>query len=44
MRDQANLVLTLPSDGSLAGIEQTIANGVPEPKEHGAAVVSQGLV
>ncbi|MEH3118666.1 MAG: hypothetical protein PGN25_14020 [Methylorubrum populi] len=26
------------SDGSLAGIERTIANGVPEPKEHGGAM------
>jgi glucose/arabinose dehydrogenase/mono/diheme cytochrome c family protein len=30
------------SDGSLAGIEQTITNGVPEPKEHQNAMPPMG--
>jgi mono/diheme cytochrome c family protein len=32
------------SDGSLAGIERTIANGVPEPKEHQNAMPPMGGV
>lgn len=32
------------SDGSLAGIEHTIANGVPEPKEHQNAMPPMGGV
>lgn len=32
------------SDGSLNGIEQTIANGVPEPKEHSGAMPPMGGV
>ena len=31
-------------DGSLAGIEQTIATGVPEPKEHPGAMPPMGGV
>jgi glucose/arabinose dehydrogenase/cytochrome c5 len=32
------------SDGSLKGIEETIANGVPEPKEHGGVMPPMGGV
>ncbi|KAB1069474.1 c-type cytochrome [Methylobacterium planeticum] len=32
------------SDGSLKGIEDTIANGVPEPKEHGGVMPPMGGV
>jgi glucose/arabinose dehydrogenase/cytochrome c5 len=32
------------SDGSLKGIERTIAQGVPEPKEHGGAMPPMGGV
>lgn len=32
------------SDGSLKGIEETVANGVPDPKEHGGAMPPMGGV
>jgi mono/diheme cytochrome c family protein len=34
----------LGSDGSLSGIQQTITNGVPHPKEHNGAMAPMGGV